>query len=348
MLPTIPKSNISAEVVDWDEDGLSDMLIGSTTGFLYYYRNTGTNAKRKLTYQGRLRTKNARLTTGGFAVPTAADFDQDGDIDLVCGNEGVLLIYFENQGTPKKPDFAQGIPVKAGGKTIMFFGEGVQSNDKYWGYANPEAADFDRDGDVDLLVQASKGRWKYFENIAKTGKAKFAPGVDFVVDGKPLRTHWRLKAAAADWDADGDIDVVCPDYKGVVTLYTNEGGQPLQFRSKTPLRLDDGKVFSGKRPSTSARTKFAAVDWDGDGDYDLMLGDFSAIYFHRNVGDQSHPVFKNEGLLKFQGGKPFKRMVSEHSMGITFADLDADGKADLIVGSDTGFLFFYPRSLFTP
>jgi len=346
-LLTVPKMNISVEVVDWDEDGRDDLLLGSATGFLYYYRNTGTNAKRELTSQGRLRVKNARISTGGFATPAAADFDRDGDIDLVCGNEGVLLVYFENAGTPQKPSFSEGVPVEAGGETVMFFGEGVQLNDKYWGYANPEAGDFDGDGDADLLVQASKGRWKYFESVNGAAKPQFARGTDLLVDGEIFRTHWRLKAAAADWDGDGDLDFVCPDRAGVVGLYTNEGGRPPRFHRRSPLRLSDGQEFSSKVARTASRTKFAAVDWDEDGDYDLILGDFSAICLYRNVGDRTHPTFKSEGLLKVEG-KPFKHMVGEHSLGITFADLDADGKEDLIVGSDTGFMFWYPRVLLGP
>ena len=70
-------------------------------------------------------------------------------------------------------------------------------------------------------------------------------------------------------------------------------------------------------------------------------------HFYRNVGDKTHPTFKNEGLLKVEA-KRFKRMVGEHSLGITFADLDAAGKKDLIVGSDTGFVFWYPRPLLSP
>ena len=347
MLPTVPKMNISVEVVDWDEDGHDDLLMGSATGFLYHYRNIGTNAQRALTFEGRLRVKNARISTGGFATPTAADFDRDGDIDLVCGNEGVLLIYFENAGTPVKPSFTEGVPLKAGGETVMFFGEGVQLNDKYWGYANPEAGDFDGDGDADLLVQGSNGRWKYFENTSREEQPEFARGTDLLVDGEPFRTHWRLKAAAADWDGDGDLDFVCPDYGGAVSLYTNEAGRPPRFRRQSSLRLSDGREFSQKVARTVCRTKFAAVDWDEDGDYDLMLGDFSAVHFYRNVGDVTHPTFRDEGVLKAEG-KPFHHMVGEHSLGITLADLDGDGKEDLIVGSDTGFVFFYPRSLLSP
>ena len=132
-----------------------------------------------------------------------------------------------------------------------------------------------------------------------------------------------------------------------MSLYPNEGGRPPRFRRQSSLCLSDGREFSQKVARVISRTKFAAVDWDDDGDYDLMLGDFSAIYLYRNVGDRTHPTFKSEGLIKVEG-KPFKRMVGEHSLGITFADLDADGKKDLVVGSDTGFVFWYPRSLLTP
>jgi hypothetical protein len=87
---------------DLDGDGDADMILGDNTGYLHYFTNTGTTT-----------TPAFALTVpqlGGWDVGNAAsphlhDLDNDGDLDLLVGEESGTLNLITNQGSAAAPSW---------------------------------------------------------------------------------------------------------------------------------------------------------------------------------------------------------------------------------------------------
>jgi len=80
------------------------------------------------------------------------------------------------------------------------------------------------------------------------------------------------------------------------------------------------------------------VDFDGDGDLDLLIGNISGyVVLLRNEGDRTHPAFVRVGHVQ-AGGSDIK---VDGDAGPTTADWDGDGKWDLLVGAGNGAVTWY-------
>ena len=91
------------------------------------------------------------------------------------------------------------------------------------------------------------------------------------------------------------------------------------------------------RAGASGRRKIELVDWDGDGDLDLLTDSDEGPLWYENIGDRQKPVMKLRGLVlktKFQGHNPTPNV----------ADWNGDGRPDLIVGAEDGFFYYFERS----
>ena len=74
------------------------------------------------------------------------------------------------------------------------------------------------------------------------------------------------RPTAVDWDADGHLDLVVGNFAGSFYLFIGKGGG--QFLPE-PRRLMDGRnplTVEGRHSDPFV------VDWDGDGDVDLLSG----------------------------------------------------------------------------
>ncbi len=151
------------DVVDWNNDGLKDLVVGDGSGAVSVLLNTGTDDNPTFMAETPLLMGPDPLTDfltvasfGGMASPVVADFNGDGMKDLVVGAADGKVYFFENVGTDALPEFdGVGKTLSAGGDVLT-----VGSN------ARPEVTDWDNNGIPDLLVGNAYGYVYFFRGQA--------------------------------------------------------------------------------------------------------------------------------------------------------------------------------------
>ena len=93
----------------------------------------------------------------GAPSPSFEDFDNDGDLDIICGEFIDRFTWFENVGSREKPAYAKGRFLNNDNGIITMDLEMIL----------PTALDWDKDGDIDLIVGDEDGRVAFMENTGK-------------------------------------------------------------------------------------------------------------------------------------------------------------------------------------
>jgi len=206
-LMMMPDTNYhQVSLADLDNDGDKDLIVGMFNGDILYYQNTGTASAPSFNTPA---TNPFGLTAVYYvAAPTFVDFDNDGDWDIVSGEYGGNLQYFQNTGSITAPAF--GAPVANPG--------GIATTATFVAY--PAFGDMDGDGDKDLFVgEKGGGTTSYFQNTGTASVPAYAA---------PLTNPFGLTSVTkvslpslVDLDNDGDLDLMITDYNGDFNYFRN-------------------------------------------------------------------------------------------------------------------------------
>ena len=305
-------------LVDLDDDGRLDLVLGDQDGSIHYYRNIGTVADPKFV----LETEAfAGVSCGGRCAPTFVDIDSDGDLDLFAGEEYGTIQFYRNTGTASVPGFAL---------------EAEEFDEIDVGYCSyPVFADIDNDGDSDLFIGEGAYIWprsvggnvNWYRNTGTPAEPEFAFVTDSFADARA--EFGGSKPAFADIDADGDLDLLVGTGDGRIHQYENAGTAEEPEYALVTRKLGGIDVGYGGR--------LDLADIDADGDLDLFISeDNGDIHFYRNIGDATGPGFE---LVT----ENFPCLVNDvgTDSAPTFADIDHDGDLDLFVGRGHAAICFY-------
>jgi hypothetical protein len=279
--PIAAEQGVDALAVgDVDRDGWTDvLLIGSAVTGLYLNPHNPPWLTRP--NQGLVPAVMESARDAAFV-----DLDFDADLDLVIASPLGTRIYYNDRGS--------GNFLEPRDRALPEFASSA---------VGLAAADFDRDGDLELQVLGS----------LPVGSPPGNPAPLLRNDGYGLLTESfgvldGLRAAVfADFDADGWPDLAAADDRGE-RLYLNDRGRSYIDVSTTHLPA-----------ATDITGAVAAGDIDGDGDVDLVFGNFG-----------QSKVYVNDGNRRFFDGTPGRLPIAtDTATAVVLADLDRDGDLDL-------------------
>ena len=167
-----------------------------------------------------------------------------------------------------------------------------------------EAADFNGDGILDLAAGYFDCRLALFRGTG-TGAFEYTRTTSFTYESRVITT--------GDFDGDGDIDLAGAGYAGDIVVFENRGD--LLTDAEAPRR-DYAARSSGK----FGTREISALDFNGDGDLDLLLGSGHGAVIYRGLPGM---LFERE---------PTAIPGTEYPTAGTIAgDFDGDGVDDIAV-----------------
>tara|TARA_Y100001970_G_scaffold258495_1_gene338468 strand:+ start:2253 stop:4172 length:1920 start_codon:yes stop_codon:yes gene_type:complete len=208
-------SNSAPQMVDIDSDGDLDLFIGQDydtstfpiRGRIYFFRNIGNSNENIFELE-----ENAFLGTdiGTSLVPSFADIDSDGDLDIFIGNYNGDILFYKNFGTSTSFDFIY---------------ESTLPNIDLQSYSSPSFSDIDSDGDLDLFIGDNSGKIYFYENIGNELEFQFQ-----LIDDNFLNIDVGSRSAPnfIDMDSDGDEDLILGSHNQNIKIYDNLEGEYIQ------------------------------------------------------------------------------------------------------------------------
>lgn len=147
-----------------------------------------------------------------------------------------------------------------------------------------------------------------------------------------------------DFDGDGKLDLVSGSYDPG-ELYLFRGLGQGKFAAREVIRDRSGKpilkVPDQKEKVESFGSWMTLVDWDDDGDLDILVGTFDGmIFLRRNEGTRTKPAYATQNEWVMVGSKRLRVPGGEHANPV-IADWDGDGLWDIITGSGEGGVYWY-------
>ena len=366
------------KLVDYDNDGDVDIVVGIddwgdygwdnaydakgnwTNGPLHGYVYLIENVNGKYVNRGKIKAAGKDIDVFGAPTPNFADFDGDGDLDLVCGEFLDKMTYFENIGTREKPVYAKGKHLANDNGVIRMDLEMII----------PVAIDWNKDGYVDLIVGDEDGRVAFIENTGKVknGMPQFKDPVYLQQKADNVKFGALATPYGVDWDNDGDEDIIVGNSAGYITFIENLGdrnGMPkwaapklLESEGKT-IRIMAGYNGSIQGPAEEkwGYTTLSVADWDGDGLKDIIVNSiFGKVIWYKNIGTKQSPKLAKSQEVKVDwqtkdipkpswnwwSPKP-NELVTQWRTTPFAIDWNKDGLTDLIMLDTGGYLSYFER-----
>ncbi|WP_254173274.1 putative Ig domain-containing protein [Planktothrix pseudagardhii] len=283
----------SVTTADFDNDGYTDILLtgrdSSGNRISKIYSNNGSG--------GFSLNTNVSLTGVDLSSVTTADFDKDGDTDILLtgkDSSGRISKIYSNNGSG---GFSLNTNVSLTGVS----------------YSAVTTADFDKDGDTDILLTGYDGSIPISKIYSNNGSGGFSENTNVSLTGV-----YNSSVTTADFDNDGYTDILLTGIKSsspISKIYSNNGSGG--FSENTNVSLTG--------VSNSAVT---TADFDNDGDTDILLTGYSS-------SGRISKIYSNNGSGGFSENTNVSLTGVRYS-SVTTADFDKDGDTDiLLTGKDS-------------
>lgn len=362
------RADLVIGVEDWSDYGWDDgydasgrWTHGPLHGFVFVLpalAGGGYGPPRQLEAGGR------PIDVFGCPSPNLADWDGDGDPDLICGSFLDGCTYFANRGTRAAPEFAAGVPLPTGdGAPLRMELQMIV----------PVACDWDRDGRPDLVIGAEDGRVavaRHTGRLDAAGTPVFEPPVFLRQEADRLKCGALATPVGFDWDGDGDDDILAGNTAGFIEWFENlSGPRTARPRFAAPRRLAAGgttfRVMAGPAGSIQGPaeakwgyTTLSVADWDGDELPDIVLNSITGdVVWLRNEGSREAPRLAAPAPIEVEWDAPQPRLgwgwrvpqgkalLTQWRTTPVVHDVTGDGLPDLVMLDHEGFLALFPRAV---
>lgn len=356
-------SNTKLRAIDFNHDGLVDIIAGDEDGKVSFLKNTGNvvNGVCEFLPPVFLQQEAKFVDLGALATPRVFDWDGDGLDDILSGN-GVGNVYFVKNLGGDVPKWDAPKILEIDGTPIRIIPTEVLPNteDPHWGYTTIDVGDWDMDGLPDILVNEHNGNIVWLKNKGTRTKPELAQPhpIEVEWEGEPLKpawtpgvskgnellAPWRTSPFIMDFNDDGLNDLVMLDYEGYLVVYLRfkkDGKLLLAHPQRNFIYFDGEPILLNQRTGSShGRLKITFADWDGDGLEDLVFSSKPAVDWMKNMG------MKDGKMVLQYMGRVISRTLMGHTDGPVVSDFNKDGIPDLLVGTETGVLYYWQRSSF--
>ncbi|HOJ11891.1 MAG TPA: FG-GAP-like repeat-containing protein [Clostridiales bacterium] len=292
-------------MVDLDGDGDLDIIVGDSSGYIWYYENMSSKKNifnfksgRKLIVdgeeihhqagsQGSIQGPNE--SRWGYTNPVVYDWDGDGLLDIITNDIKGEYLFYKNIGSKEKPLFKKPLPFMLYGKPLK---NAWRSRPAIWDKDTIVIATIDG-----LLQFFHKG--KQVESLrqdplsVEEGKIlRYADGTAIKASGSCGHTG-RVVLSACDWDNDGRTDLIAGTMRSITKLFN------LHF------------------------PKIATLMW------------------LKNVGTNITPIFERPRLITLKDGSFID--LDHHKCSPWCVDLDGDDELDIVCGAEDGKVYSWFR-----
>ncbi len=295
---TVSYATQALDIGDVDGDSDLDIVTGTTSGgFNWVYQNNGTSNPFDGVVPSSL--ESAPDYTDSIIL---GDIDNDGDLDVIAGNEYGLNKLYLNNGSQTPFLNSPG---------LIFATDELQTGALALG-------DMDGDGDLDLVTGETNAINKLYLNGAMDNPFESLPGTVIGIAGDlPFYSDPQVEVtydlAVGDYNGDGLLDIIVANYGYYNAIYFNNG---------TDLPFDErkGHIYGGGSLS------IAVGDLNGDGRLDIVFGNTynQADLYRLNGVDNYYPL--GDGV--------------EACRSIALGDVNNDGRIDVVMGTGSGNKLF--------
>jgi hypothetical protein len=329
----------AVEVGDFDGNGDPDIVVAGGMARATVFRGNGDGQFRRSSINEVTRVPNSAAV---------ADFDHDGDDDIATAGQSSWIAVLSSNGDatfptgteyvagPQPAELAAGdfnrdgnldiavanhMSFGAGNSVSILLGNGDGSlgpPTAYYGFVQPSwmaLADFNRDRNLDIVVANAAA--PYVTVLLGNGDGTFQSALN------SPSGDYKHYLAVGDFDEDGLPDVAVtnlnPDPKpSTLTILIGRGDGTFEAPAEYLL----GGIPNGD---------LVTADFNGDGHLDLAVGRPGRVF-----GPSSRISLRlGNGDGSFQD--PIDYSVPRYIVSLAAGDFNADGYADLVVASHSGY-----------
>ncbi len=253
---------LGVAIGDIDNDGDADIYVANDQGFNYLFQNRGDGTFEEIGLLAGVSCSDMGKEEAGMGV-AFADYDNDGRLDATVSNfQNETNTLYHNEGDNFFMDTT--IPAGIAEHTHRYLGWGIgffdYDNDGYKDIFVANGHTMDNIAEVDRATTTPQ-RNLLFRNL---GNGQFADVTAQLGPGFALRKVSRA-AAFADYDSDGDIDILVTNWNQPADLLRNDGGNRNNWIQIQAVGTQSNRSAIGARIKVVAGelTQYAEVQSSG-------------------------------------------------------------------------------------